>query len=451
MKSPAWSLAAAALLLVGSARGATANGSDRADYLERLHDGRFAAAEATAPASGTSAEQLFFASFITYWKLVFDDENTKLQVVLENQLDATAEAASRKEDDPRIALWGGNSHLLLAQLRAWQRRPLSAAFEAKRAKKLLEAAVQSGASAADASFGLGTYNYMADMVPSTVKGLRAILGLPKGDRAKGLEQLELAAASSGAFAVEARILLLTIYANRHERLYDKAIAERDRLLQQAPNAIASLYASARLDLALGRNEPALAALARAEARARELGDVDPVVLRCIDLLRARGEFASLRPDLAAATARAAIASGRGLSLTLTEDFKQIAAASDKLMHDIDWAAVPTQGGAAEKAQRLSALAGDSPDRPFLALLAGDASLRAGQPEDASRWLEKASSTTLLPPALRAGCQLRQGQAADLLGQRARALDFYKRAAQAPGFSAKDAAHYYLKTPYRSGA
>ena len=450
MKSPAWTLAAAAILLAGSARGATANGPERSDYLERLHDGRFAAAEATAPATGTSAEQLFFASFITYWKLVFDDENTKLQVVLERQLDATAEAASHNEDDPRIALWGGNSRLLLAQLRAWQRRPLAAAFEAKKAKKLLEAAVQSGADAADASFGLGTYNYMAAMVPSTVKGLRAILGLPKGNRAKGLEQLELAAGSSGAFAVEARILLLTIYANRHERQYDKALAERDRLLKQAPDAIASLYASARLDLALGRNEPALAALTRAEARAREFGDVDPVVLRCIDLLRARGEFASLRPDLAAATARAAIESGRGLSPTLKEDFKQIAAASDKLMNDINWAAVPTQGGAAEKAQRLSTLAGESPDRPFLALLAGDASLRAGQPEDASLWLEKASSTTL-PPALRAGCQLRQGQAADLLGQRERALGFYKRAAQAPGFSAKDAAHYYQKTPYRSGA
>jgi len=416
-----------------------------------LHDGRFdaARAEAVRLGAGGTSDDLFFAAFVTYWHLVFEDDSLELQATLERQLDAAIDAAEREMrlgGEGPSALWGGSSHLLMAQLRASERRPLSAAFEAKKAKRLLETATKRGENPSDAFFGLGTYNYMADTVPNYVKGLRALLFLPRGDRDKGLEQLAIAAARSPHFAFEARTLLVTIYANRHERLYDEALREKSNLLEQSPDRVASQYAAARLDVSLGRNASALDHVERATARAVALGDVHPVVLRCLDLLKARAEFASFRPDLAAGTARRAIASGRGLYPGVRSDLEALLAAAERTAAGVDWTALKaaTPGTAAPEAIALAAAA---PERPLLALLAGDAELRAGQPEAARMWLDKAAASGLAPVLL-AGCQLRQGQASDLLGERTRAVDYYKRAAATPGFWAKDAAFYYQKTPFR---
>ena len=432
-------IVAGAMFWAVTARAADAPRADQTAYFALLHDGRFAAAVEKNAGAQDDVERRFFAAFITYWRLVFDDDNLQLQTLLEHQLD---QVVSGDEDD--ALLWSGNSHLLLAQLRAWQKRPMAAAFEAKKAKKTLEAAVRGGAEASDAYFGLGTYNYMADALPSFVKGLRALLFLPAGNRERGIEQLETAARESTHFAFEARVLLITLYAQRHEKQYARALEQRDLLLAKAPDAIASLYASARLDISLGRNDAAILALTKAAERATTLRDVDPVVLRSIDLLRARAEYGALRPDRARATAHAALASGAGLTESIKRDLSQIEAAADKLAEGIDWKAIPSD------AAHLSALAGAAPERPVLALIAGDAQLRLGKPGEAIPWLERAASAPL-PPAVKAGCQLRQGQASDLLGDRAKAIEYYKRAADTPGFAAKDAAVYYQQSPFRAGA
>lgn len=415
---------------------------DPTAVLALLHDGRFdAAREALRKDAGerTPAE-LFLDAFTTYWLLVFDDENDSLRTTLDEQLEATIAAAEAVRDPALVgnaALWGGSSHLLAAGLRASQRRSLTAAFEAKKAKRALESAAIQGSDATDARFGLGTYNYVADTVPSYVKGLRALLFLPRGNRMLGLRQLEEAATGSRYFALEARTLLITIYANKHERQYARAIAERDHLLAAYPDTVASAYASARLDISLGRNDAALAQLARASSRARALGDVDPVVSRCIDLLKAKAELAAFRPDLAEATTAAALASGRGLSPAIRADLEGLHTASKQLADGIEW-----PQGAAD----FGALAVERPDRPLLALLAGDAGLKSGRAQEALDWFSRATAAGL-PPAWQAGCTFRQGQAEDLLGRRPRALELYKQAAAAPGFAAKDGAFYYQQSPY----
>src|SRR5262245_40699938 len=298
--------------------------------------------------------------------MIFDDDNEQLEKRLEKEVELALEVAERAaeaESDPTARLWSGNAHLVLAELRAGQRKSFSAAFEAKKAKKHLEAAAGTGVRANDALFGLGTYNYMADTLPSYIKGLRALLFIPKGNREGGLEQLQRAAESSPTFGFEARVLLITIYAHKHERRYDEALAERDRLLAMAPDRIAGLYAAARLDLSLSRNRSAIAWVARAQEQAAKPGDVDPVVLRSLDLLRARAELADLRPDLAADTARRAIEAGRGLGSGIRRDLDGILQASREYAAGIEWARVAEADAAA-----LTALAEAAPTDPRLALL-----------------------------------------------------------------------------------
>ena len=292
----------------------------------------------------------------------------------------------------------------------------------------------------DALFGLGTFNYIADTVPNYVKGLRALLFLPKGNRTVGLNQIAAAAAESRYFAFEARTLLITIYANRRERLYGRAIEERDRLVAKFPETIASAYAAARLDLSLGRNAKALQRLAAAEERALRLGDVDPVVIRCVELLVAKAELASFRPDRAEAVAKRARAAGKGLGPQLRRDFEILQQVAASQAAGIPWAEISSETYAAK--------ARAHPEHPLLALLAGDAALRAGHGQDASEWLDRAVKSGL-PVDLQAGCRLRQAQADDLLGRRPEALDTYKAVAATPGFIAREAAHYYQQTPFRA--
>jgi hypothetical protein len=436
---------AVALAGVSPARSET----DRSAFLALLHDGRFGAAQQELRRNGppTRPDDLFFDAFIAYWQLVFDDENPDLRATLDQRLGAAIAAAEASPDaDGDAAVWGGSSRLLLAGLRAQQKRPLAAAFEAKRAKRLLESGSTSGAKSPDALFGLGTYNYLADTVPSYVKGLRAILALPKGDRRLGLEQLATAASESRVFALEARTFLVTIYANKHERLYSRALEECGRLLKSFPDTIASAYAAARLDLSLGRNDASIDRLTRAEKRARDLADVDPVVVRCMELLRARAELSSLRPDRAEATARRALATGQGLGPSIREDLDAVLRAAVRQSEGIVWppdaARSPSQ-----QAATFAALASAQPERPLLALLAGDGELRAGRAQEALDWFARATAAKL-PPDLQAGCLFRQGQAEDLLGHRSRALELYGRIAAARGFAAKDAALYYQQAPFR---
>src|SRR5262245_50887133 len=60
---------------------------DQAAYFALLHDGRFAAAVEKNAATQDGVERRFFAAFITYWRLIFDDDNLQLQTLLEHQLD----------------------------------------------------------------------------------------------------------------------------------------------------------------------------------------------------------------------------------------------------------------------------------------------------------------------------------------------------------------------------
>jgi tetratricopeptide (TPR) repeat protein len=441
-------MAACAALLALAGPPTAAAERDRSEFLALLHDGRFDAARraASRPGSAGRPDDAFFNAFTTYWRLVFDDANDGLKATLDTELDAAVAAAERAAGGPDAddrALWGGSSHLLIAELRASERRPLAAAFEAKKAKRLLESAAAGGP---DALFGLGTYNYVADIVPSYVKGLRALLFLPKGDRTLGLTQLATAAATSRSFALEARLFLVTIYSSKHERLYGRAIEERNSLVAAFPDAIASSYASARLDLGLGRNDASLAQLRAAEERAVSLGDVDPVVLRSLELLRARAELASLRPDLAAATSARALATGLGLGPSIQKQLGDVHAAASREAEGIAWPPIPIRE-AGQDAAVFAALAEAHPDHPILALLAGDAHLRAGSAETAIDWFDRASASGL-PSDLEGSYEFRRGQAEDLLGRRTQAVESYRRAASTPGFVARDGASYHQDSPYR---
>jgi hypothetical protein len=408
---------------------------------ELLHDGRFDASEAllaAVPDSESDSEVLFFRAFVTYWRLIYLADDGALRTRLEAQLAATIRSTeNRPARGPSDDLWAGTSHLLRSQLRALEKKPLAAAFEARRARKHLQALSAPTGLEAEGLFGLGTYNYMADRLPAFVKGLRSLLFLPPGDHKLGLAQLERAGRESRHFAVEARLLLATIYANRHERRFDAALEQAALARAASSESLVAVHTSARLLVSLARPEEAARLLDRALARAREWPDADAAVVGTLELLRARADFSMFRPDLAAARADELFAKTGRLPAGLRDDARSLADAARSIVARPWW---PDAGAAPP-----------SPERDAVAaLMEGRAALAGGDPAGALERLSFAEDSGSLPAPWLGPCRLLAGQAADLLGLRPRALGYYRRAAESPGFLARDAALALQAHPYAAG-
>jgi tetratricopeptide (TPR) repeat protein len=436
--------------------------------LAYLHDGRFDEADRTLDiairSAGEDAEFLFLRAFTTYWRMIYDEDDPALRRRFELQLDrALFEAENRVGRNPadlEASFWAGTTRLFLAQLRASDRKPFAAAFEARRAKRHLELALGGKPDGAEPLFGLGTYNYMADRVPAFVRGLRAILFLPGGDRGLGLRQLERAASESQYFALAARMLLVTIYSHRHERLYAEADTQARLALDRWPNTVAVLHAGSLVDLMLGRPDAAAAKLDHALERSGANVGTDPAVRATLAYHRARADFARFRQDLALVRIRAVLEGG-SIPPSLRTDLERLAALSRSLGAGqesgspaaISWRRslsaleLEMSGRGPEAADRLLGLARQRPDDAVLSLLAGRALVREGRGQEALPLLRHAERSGRLPDAWVGPCRLLLGRAADLAGYRSEAVEAYRRATEAPGFIGREAAWYHQDHPY----
>jgi hypothetical protein len=426
----------------------SATSSNSSEVLALLHDGRFDAAErrAAGAASGTDLEALFLDAFVYYWRLLYDERNAALQTAFDARLGRTITLAdqrlARNPKDPEAALWGGTAHLLRGQLLGRQKKAMAAASEAKRSRKLLLLSPS-----ADALFGLGSYNYLTDQLQGAARGLRAILGIPPGDREEGLRQLERAAREAEHLRLEARLLLMSMYAGKRERRYDEALRQADRLVREHGSAVVALDAAARTELSVGRPDRAAALLDRALAQ----GGADPSVTATLRVHRARCELARFRPDRAEEWL-APLANPAAVPASLRDELKEAAAAA-RSIPSASWQRVSAGAGLPqeEAARALAEVARAHPEDAVAALYAGRALLLAGRAGDALPLLVRAEGSGRLAAPWVGPSRLLAGQAADLLGQRAQAVAWYRKALESPEWVGRDAPRRWLDRPYRGAA
>jgi len=475
--------AALALLMVSTGV-PTVGGSPRVSSQARLldaagliHDGRFDEADETLAAvrerSPGDPAAAFFSALVTYWRLLYDDENTVLMQTLEERLlgaAAVAESSRSADHDAGWDVWGGYSRLFLAQLHASRKKPWAAVKEGRAARRLLGSASDSDPGSAEPLCGLGTYNYYADRVSAIVKGVRFLLGLPPGDRELGLDQLERAGRGSVYFALESRLILAAIYSGRHERLYFNAETQAEKALALEPQSVAVLDAAARLYLSLGNTEDAWTLLDRARSRAAGSRRTDLSVLAALVHQSARVEFSRFRPDralelllplehttlpprLKREVASLSAASRRLIGAVSTEPPTASGSLPSGLQPEL-WnrlrMALETERsrGAASAADELLRLLDHTPGEPTVGLLAGRALLLSGRAAQALERLDRADASRSLPPEWVGPCRLLAGQAADLAGRREDARDRYRSAIKAPPFIERNAAYLHVQFPYR---
>lgn len=432
---------AAALLALAAG---TAGGYEPADVLELLHDGRFDAADRLVLTAGRDApEASFFRAFVTYWRLLYDEDNEGLREELADRLKDTIDRSREAERAGRdAALWQGSAHLLRAQLRGMEKKVFAAGFDAKKANRLLRLAVERGSRQADSDFGLGTYEYFAHRLPAVVRALRTILTIPGGNRDRGLERLERAADRSRYFSTEARIVLTTIYLDEEERLYEKARTQLDRALREDPDTVVVLHTAGRLELDFHRPTRALSYLRRALDVVAATDGVHPSVETTLRFLAAEAELQRFRPDRAgielAAIRGAVPVSLEGKVGRLRELLAGLAAAGDEprtpeerdlrrtgrsLARALPALERERRQGPAAAIGALGELAEQDPDDPVFRLLLSRARL-LGEHEDGFAGLEE----DLPLPAYWGGTlELLRGLSADVGGRRDDALDRYRTA------------------------
>jgi hypothetical protein len=309
------------------------------DGLVRVYDlvldADFAKAEselsrACPPAPREACEVM--AATITWWRIQLDPEDRSLDAAFSEQIDtAIASTEAWIDREPRLAeahFYAGAAYAVRVQWRVLRDEKLSAARDGKRIKQALDRAIALDPDLDDAYFGLGLYEYYADVAPTAAKVLRFLLLLPGGNRTEGLARMRRARTSGKLLQGEADYQLQIIYLWYEKRVdlaVDLLASLRDRypgnplfasqladVQDRYQHDITASLASWRALLAAARdqrvNEPALA---EAEARLGAARQLDALheTDRAIELVRGVIDAKASHPYGAVAQAYLALGEG----------------------------------------------------------------------------------------------------------------------------------------------
>jgi len=129
-----------------------------------------------------------------WWRIQIDPDNTSRDGLFADRARAAIKAAEAWTDrDPKNAeawFYLAGSYAPLVQWEVLRGQRLAAARNGNRIRELLEHALALDPALTDAYFGVGIYQYYADVASAGAKLLRWLLLLPGGDRVKGLQAID---------------------------------------------------------------------------------------------------------------------------------------------------------------------------------------------------------------------------------------------------------------------
>jgi hypothetical protein len=160
-----------------------------------------------------------------------------------------------KSDTAEMHLYAGIGLALQARLYGLRDERRATARTAVSARAEFIHALQLDPQLADASFGLGLYNYYVDTLSPMVKFLRFFMGIPGGNKKEGIQQLETAMNHGVLMSVEARFYLAKNL-RTYEQQYESAANIIEPLVTRYPQNPIFLLLLGNLNVELGRNAKA---------------------------------------------------------------------------------------------------------------------------------------------------------------------------------------------------
>lgn len=207
---------------------------------DAILDARFDAAEAELanacpPAPAEACDVL--AATTTWWRILMDPNSRALDARFsaetERAIASTEAWVEREPDNAEAHFYAGGAYAARVQWRVLRDEKLAAARDGKRIKQALERAVDLDPGLDDAYFGIGLYQYYADVAPTAAKMLRFLLMLPGGDKTEGLARMQRTHAEGQLLRGEADYQLQIIYL-WYEKRADLAVELLESLRAQHP-------------------------------------------------------------------------------------------------------------------------------------------------------------------------------------------------------------------------
>ena len=204
-----WFATPAGAALTGGAKLATAYRSILSAQFDRA-DAEIK--QACPPAPAEACRVLGVVSL--WWRIQIDPDNRSHDSLFNERAQAAIAAAEAwTKRDPRNAeawFYLAGSYAPLVQWQVLRGERIGAARNGNRVREALEHALKLDPSLADAQFGIGVYQYYADVAPAAAKVFRWLLLLPGGDRVKGLRAIETTSRSGELMRDEAAFQLYQI-------------------------------------------------------------------------------------------------------------------------------------------------------------------------------------------------------------------------------------------------
>ena len=176
-------------------------------------------------------------------------------LALVDQVIALSQAQIARSNSAEMHLYAGNAFALKARMYALRGENRAVARAGVAARSEFLHALEIDPQMADATAGLGLYNYYVDSLSAAVKVLRFFMGIPGGDRDEGIRQMEVGIDRGVLSQVSMRFYLAKNLRN-FDREYEKALAVAKPLGTRYPqNAMFQLLIG-NLNSELGRAEKA---------------------------------------------------------------------------------------------------------------------------------------------------------------------------------------------------
>jgi predicted Zn-dependent protease len=190
---------------------------------------------ACGPAPAEACDVL--AATATWWRILLDPHSRALDAQftaeVERAIDSTEAWVEREPKSAEAHFYAGGAYAARVQWRVLRDEKVAAARDAKRIKQALERAIALDPQLDDAYFGIGMYEYYADVAPAAAKVLRFLLLLPGGDKTEGLARMRRARTQGKLLQGEADYQLHILYL-WYEKRADLAASLLESLADRYP-------------------------------------------------------------------------------------------------------------------------------------------------------------------------------------------------------------------------
>ena len=160
-----------------------------------------------------------------------------------------------KSDTADMHLYAGLGLALKARLYGLRDDKRATAHAGVAARAEFVRALQLDPDMADATAGLGLYNYYIDTLSAIAKMLRFFMGIPGGNKEEGIREMQVGIDHGVMLAVDSRFYLAKNF-RTYDRRYDDALTTAEPLVARYPHNPIFLLLVGNLNAELGHNDKA---------------------------------------------------------------------------------------------------------------------------------------------------------------------------------------------------